>query len=1032
MWQYGDIEEADEDGNLEEASYFFWPENLPGHGTVFPIEEDLTDISVNSGIISVNEFVYKPSDVLTQGLVANEFPCADDTISISSDQEYYDKKDTAQFLVNINSKVFPVTVFLKIYDENGDIVLEKSTKYSGNNDVKLLVDLKNFELGLYSASVRFGINGPTDEFVFRMGDREIPEEFEQKCYFYTMYDSSSKKLSMLVNVDDASNSRLDKIQIFVDRNGNGGRELQSDDITVAVDKNRFGGIKLEPDRGWLVGDKNEEMANARLNYLYGKYQVLFTVPDVSSNFRIALDNTDYNNFEAKKSRFPPNSFSTIPDTWAKGVMDGTQKVRLASDKWIPNEILLNQNLDVNLILVGDVWNSTFQNKIKNSLEKTYEPIIHSELGKAGIKYNYKYNFVSLDDQQSQGVFDFMKQEAEEVLPFYGENDFKDPWGVAVWIQNNHTEWIHKIQNTYEIDYKLIDAENMENYLYENIISQNSNLNKPGSANLIFISGDLDQVDFLHNYKMKRTDTAQNQPHKAIGLMGYGGPHNLYFFDLYAYPWEDFQGFDYFYDYEMNNQYTNFLDIKTEDRRADLISNYVNNATALLITPAYLYPPVYKSNYIMDLLIVGDPGSTASIGTLQDYFINAGVIKSELEKLTPYSNWEIKVTMEDRKSRELPEEFKDILKISQNIPLYDYPGSPVIDIVDSEGVTKIITQWATTRTSSGFKDYQNVEKSSWTIPVVIVIGERGNPVYILHEGFFASGISPSHPDNPTQPCCALGVTYENAVWDDQISVTDLVLHEVGHTLSLMHTFSGYDADAKPFRNDYFNWYLSPMTYGSPPFGCGFWYDVYIDESCGIVNTEFTKFEKDHFAKGVASYLMKAAESNSYRTLVNLENSGKDPNNPPQDVYNSLEKIETYLDEARTAFLRNDLHSDRGAINQAYAAALESERIGKEYDVSYETAEIRVEDKLSIPEWVKDSVGWWGDGLTSDSDFVNAIQYMIKERVIVIPDLAESGVGTGQDIPAWVKNNAGWWVDGTISDSEFVSAIQFLVEQGIIRV
>jgi len=72
------------------------------------------------------------------------------------------------------------------------------------------------------------------------------------------------------------------------------------------------------------------------------------------------------------------------------------------------------------------------------------------------------------------------------------------------------------------------------------------------------------------------------------------------------------------------------------------------------------------------------------------------------------------------------------------------------------------------------------------------------------------------------------------------------------------------------------------------------------------------------------------------------------------------------------------------------------------------------------------------LTSDSDFVNSIQYMIKERVIVIPDLAESGEASGQDIPAWVKNNARWWVEGTISDNEFVSAIQFLVEQGIIRV
>jgi len=224
----------------------------------------------------------------------------------------------------------------------------------------------------------------------------------------------------------------------------------------------------------------------------------------------------------------------------------------------------------------------------------------------------------------------------------------------------------------------------------------------------------------------------------------------------------------------------------------------------------------------------------------------------------------------------------------------------------------------------------------------------------------------------------------------------------------------------------------MTYGSPPFGCGSWYRSHIEESCGIIDTRFTKFEKDHFAKGVAAYLMKAAQSNSYRTLVNLEKSGQDPENPPQDVSNSLEKIETHLDEARTAFLRNDLHSERGAIQQAYAAALESERLGKGYEVSYESEEIPLKIKLQFPEWIKDSVAWWGYGLTTDSDFVNAIQYLIKERIIVIPDLAESGAGSGQDIPAWVKNNAIWWAEGDISDTEFVTAIQFLVEQGIIRV
>ena len=35
-----------------------------------------------------------------------------------------------------------------------------------------------------------------------------------------------------------------------------------------------------------------------------------------------------------------------------------------------------------------------------------------------------------------------------------------------------------------------------------------------------------------------------------------------------------------------------------------------------------------------------------------------------------------------------------------------------------------------------------------------------------------------------------------------------------------------------------------------------------------------------------------------------------------------------------------------------------------------------------------------------------------------------------IPDWVKNTAGWWSDDQISEQEFVSAIEFLIEINVI--
>jgi len=38
----------------------------------------------------------------------------------------------------------------------------------------------------------------------------------------------------------------------------------------------------------------------------------------------------------------------------------------------------------------------------------------------------------------------------------------------------------------------------------------------------------------------------------------------------------------------------------------------------------------------------------------------------------------------------------------------------------------------------------------------------------------------------------------------------------------------------------------------------------------------------------------------------------------------------------------------------------------------------------------------------------------------------------NIPAWIKNNAGWWATDQISDSSFLQGIQYLVQNGIIVV
>ena len=87
---------------------------------------------------------------------------------------------------------------------------------------------------------------------------------------------------------------------------------------------------------------------------------------------------------------------------------------------------------------------------------------------------------------------------------------------------------------------------------------------------------------------------------------------------------------------------------------------------------------------------------------------------------------------------------------------------------------------------------------------------------------------------------------------------------------------------------------------------------------------------------------------------------------------------------------------------------------------------------IPAWIKNNAGWWADGQIDDSSFLQGIQYLIKEGIMVIPPTETAEASESQEVPSWIKNNAGWWAEGQIDDETFVSGIQYLIKVGVIKV
>jgi len=84
--------------------------------------------------------------------------------------------------------------------------------------------------------------------------------------------------------------------------------------------------------------------------------------------------------------------------------------------------------------------------------------------------------------------------------------------------------------------------------------------------------------------------------------------------------------------------------------------------------------------------------------------------------------------------------------------------------------------------------------------------------------------------------------------------------------------------------------------------------------------------------------------------------------------------------------------------------------------------------SVPEWVKNTAGWWATDTISETEFLNAIEFLIKDELIQV-SISET-TKNSNGVPEWVKNTAGWWATDTISETEFINSIEFLIKSGLI--
>lgn len=84
---------------------------------------------------------------------------------------------------------------------------------------------------------------------------------------------------------------------------------------------------------------------------------------------------------------------------------------------------------------------------------------------------------------------------------------------------------------------------------------------------------------------------------------------------------------------------------------------------------------------------------------------------------------------------------------------------------------------------------------------------------------------------------------------------------------------------------------------------------------------------------------------------------------------------------------------------------------------------------IPNWIKQRTKAWTTDSTSDEGFAQGLTGMINENILKIPNYritAKDSSNISFEIPTYLKHNAKLWTNGIISESEFIDSLQYLLD------
>jgi len=91
---------------------------------------------------------------------------------------------------------------------------------------------------------------------------------------------------------------------------------------------------------------------------------------------------------------------------------------------------------------------------------------------------------------------------------------------------------------------------------------------------------------------------------------------------------------------------------------------------------------------------------------------------------------------------------------------------------------------------------------------------------------------------------------------------------------------------------------------------------------------------------------------------------------------------------------------------------------------------------IPDWIKSTAKFWVDRNVSDREFIDALGFLVKERIIEVEvqsQLEENNQFFNEkpEVPAWIAQTTDWWINSQVPEDQFLEGIKWMIKNKIIR-